>query len=171
MLWLMLPLCSAEQVTPEGEIILLIDQGISFELPEGFALTDSSRADRWVYENVQEGITVDVDLTEKDLKSQKAIIEKVRNENIVEELTINSNHFLVYRSKIFQNFCHVLLLDGEGFLLRIWCYYPIGTELNEIPSEVLQIIQSFHSCEEGGSQGSLLQFFDMLKTQIHLSYS
>ena len=75
-LWLMLPLCSAEQVTSERETILLIDQGISFELPEGFALTDSSRAGRWVYENVQKGVTVDVDLVEEDLKSQKTIIEK-----------------------------------------------------------------------------------------------
>ena len=141
-LWLMLPLCSAEQVTSEGETILLIDQGISFELPEGFALTDSSRAGRWVYENVQKGVTVDVDLVEEDLKSQKTIIEKVRQENIAEELTVNENRFLVYRSEIYRNGCHVLLLNGEGFSLQIWCFYPIGTELNEIPSEVLQIIQS-----------------------------
>lgn len=146
-LWLLLSTCSAEQMIQE-ESIHLNDQWISFQLPEGFALTDASREGRWVYENAQEGITIEVDTTEEDPRSQKAIIEKIRNENIVEELVVNDYCFLLYRSPVFRNFCHAILLDEEGYSLRLWCFYPVGTKINEIPSELLQIIQSFHSCEE-----------------------
>lgn len=173
-LWLMLPLCSAEQVTQEGDIIWLTEKGISFQLPEGFVLTDVVYGTRWVYENAQEGVIFSVDLADYGLKSEKTVIRKIRdksNKYIVEELEINGYHFLLYRSEIERNFCHALLLDGEGYSLVLWCTYPIDTELNEIPSELLQIIQSFQPCEEGESFGSLPLSLEMFRTRFHSSCS